>query len=551
MSRAQDAVRCSLCSEVVVIHCKSCDVNLCGQCVKPHIDRNLSIKHEILPFTSELFDPEAEVQKCKDHPKQPCDLYCQDCNVPICSRCLTGNHKRHGAVDLEEICTTTRTMVKEDLEELKNFQKEYEKIVKSLKMKAQKYTEHCKQEKSSLQKIKQIWHETIDRSIQIIEKRLDGMLEEDMKCYQDNIEEIQRALERVTKSLKRNENLLRNDNSFTLLEYESEVEELRLVPARRDIKPPSLHPKDVQEEAVVQQLVSLESSVRSSLPGFTISKTGQVCTVSTMVLVEEHTLLATIKTECSKLKGIQCESKERVWVYGEDEKLRLLDKSGSMLNCVTAISRNSQKDIALNKDGEIAFSHKTEECIYLVRNNKMEKLFCTPGWIPYGVSFNVDGELMVCMRRNDHMESKVGIYREGNLKKEIQFDETGKPLFSASRNNMYITENGNSDICVSDWNACAVIVTKKDGEFRFRYTGNLSRSFKEFYPHGIDTDSYCRILVVDRDNHCVHVIDRNGKFLCFIACTLHDPFVLSVDSEENLWVGECDTGCIKVIKYLD
>ena len=160
---AQDAVRCSLCSEVVVVHCKSCDVNLCGQCVNTHIDRNRSLKHEILPFTSELFDPEAEVQKCKDHPKQPCDLYCQDCDVPICSRCLTGNHKRHGAVDLEEICTTTRTMVKEDLEELKNFQKEYEKIVKSLKMKAQKYTEHCKQEKSSLQKIKQIWHETIDR----------------------------------------------------------------------------------------------------------------------------------------------------------------------------------------------------------------------------------------------------------------------------------------------------------------------------------------------------------------------------------------------------
>ena len=58
------------------------------------------------------------------------------------------------------------------------------------------------------------------------------------------------------------------------------------------------------------------------------------------------------------------------------------------------------------------------------------------------------------------------------------------------------------------------------------------------------------ILVVDRNNDCVHVIDRNGKFLRYINCSLKDPFVLSIDSDENLWVGECDEQNIKVIKYL-
>lgn len=201
--------------------------------------------------------------------------------------------------------------------------------------------------------------------------------------------------------------------------------------------------------------------------------------------------------------------------------------------------------------GEIVFSHLSDECVNIVREGKISKLLDLSGWIPFGVTFNADDDLMVCMRREDYQESKVGIFSQGKLKKEIQFDETGKPLFSASRNNMYIKENANRDICVSDWNACAVIVLKSSGELRFRYTGNLSRSFKQFYPHGIVTDNYCRILVVDRKNDCLHVIDRNGKFLTYITCSLQDPYVLSMDPDENVWVGEYDTGCVKVIRYLE
>lgn len=268
-------------------------------------------------------------------------------------------------------------------------------------------------------------------------------------------------------------------------------------------------------------------------------------------LLPEPELIATVKTNCKQLKGICHNEDDRVWVYGTDEILREVDITGTVQNCITAISKNSQKDIAKNKMGEIVFSHLSDECLNIVREGKISKLLDLSGWIPFGVTFNADDDLMVCMRREDYQESKVGIFSQGKLKKEIQFDETGKPLFSASRNNMYIKENANRDICVSDWNACAVIVLKSSGELRFRYTGNLSRSFKQFYPHGIVTDNYCRILVVDRKNDCLHVIDRNGKFLTYITCSLQDPYVLSMDPDENVWVGEYDTGCVKVIRYLE
>lgn len=548
---AQDPVRCSLCPKVVVIHCGSCQVNLCAQCLSTHIDRNKSLKHEIVPYTSQLVKPEAEIQKCQDHPKQQCDLFCQDCSVPICSRCLTGNHKRHGAVDLEEICETTRSTVKEDLEELRKFRKEYEKVVGESKEELAKYIEKSDKERDSLKELGKQWHQMIDKVIDKVGKDMDEIIQSDTKCLQDNTEEIQSALQDVKDSIKANEDILQDDRFTRLLSYASKNDAFRIIPSRPAIKTAKIVPVNVKEGDIIPKLIHFQRSIRTKLPGYSLNRTGDVSSISTKSLLPEPELIATIKTNCKQLKGICHNEDDRVWIYGTDEILREVDITGTVQNCITAISKNSQKDIAKNKMGEIVYSHLFDECVNIVREGKISKLLDLSGWIPFGVTFNADDDLMVCMRREDYQESKVGIFSQGKLKKEIQFDETGKPLFSASRNNMYIKENANRDICVSDWNACAVIVLKSSGELRFRYTGNLSRSFKQFYPHGIVTDNYCRILVVDRKNDCLHVIDRNGKFLTYITCSLQDPYVLSIDPDENVWVGEYDTGCVKVIRYLE
>lgn len=551
LNMAQDPVRCSLCPKVVVIHCGSCQVNLCAQCLSTHIDRNKSLKHEIVPYTSQLVKPEADIQKCQDHPKQQCDLFCQDCGVPICSRCLTGNHKRHGAVDLEEICETTRSTVKEDLEELRKFRKEYEKVVGESKEELAKYIEESDKERDSLKELGKQWHQMIDKVIDKVGKDMDEIIQSDTKCLQDNTEEIQSALQDVKDSIKANEDILQDDRFTRLLSYASKNDAFRIIPSRPAIKTAKIVPVNVKEGDIIPKLIHFQRSIRTKLPGYSLNRTGDVSSISTKSLLPEPELIATIKTNCKQLKGICHNEDDRVWIYGTDEILREVDITGTVQNCITAISKNSQKDIAKNKMGEIVFSHLSDECVNIVREGKISKLLDLSGWIPFGVTFNADDNLMVCMRREDYQESKVGIFSQGKLKKEIQFDETGKPLFSASRNNMYIKENANRDICVSDWNACAVIVLKSSGELRFRYTGNLSRSFKQFYPHGIVTDNYCRILVVDRKNDCLHVIDRNGKFLTYITCSLQDPYVLSMDPDENVWVGEYDTGCVKVIRYLE
>lgn len=66
---------------------------------------------------------------------------------------MTGNYKRYGVVDLEEICEIIRIIVKEDLEELRKFRKEYEKVVGELKEELVKYIEESDKERDFLKEL--------------------------------------------------------------------------------------------------------------------------------------------------------------------------------------------------------------------------------------------------------------------------------------------------------------------------------------------------------------------------------------------------------------
>lgn len=104
---------------------------------------------------------------------------------------------------------------------------------------------------------------------------------------------------------------------------------------------------------------------------------------------------------------------------------------------------------------------------------------------------------------------------------------------------------------MSDVEARCVVVLNSSGIPRYKYSG---RSRPRFDPGSLTCDGQCRILIADKAQNCVHVIDKDGQMLSVIdrsMTTIHKPVGIWVDEEDTLFVAERVSGNIKAIKYLD
>lgn len=135
----------------------------------------------------------------------------------------------------------------------------------------------------------------------------------------------------------------------------------------------------------------------------------------------------------------------------------------------------------------------------------------------------------------------------------IENSNQGKSLLSVDdKFLLHLTENGNRDICVADYAGKAVVVVDGSGVLRFKYRGhNLSAQlkYKMLNPNAIVSDINHHLLISDEWNNLVHIIDCDGKFIRFIECPCSGG--ISVDTDQNLVVGELSTGGIYFIKYFE
>lgn len=164
-----------------------------------------------------------------------------------------------------------------------------------------------------------------------------------------------------------------------------------------------------------------------------------------------------------------------------------------------------------------------------------------------GVCSSRSGGVLVIMVDDDSTETKL--FRYHGLSKEKSFSIPGLDCYSHGCMKP-CSENRNRDICVVDYAANAVVVVNQAGDLRFTYTGPPSTAKESFRPLDITTDSQSQILTVDCSLQRIHILDQDGQFLGYIdKCDLRGPCSLCVDTNDNLFVAESDTGKVKKIEH--
>nr|XP_022289044.1 uncharacterized protein LOC111101062 [Crassostrea virginica] len=548
---AQDVARCDLCEIAIVqSYCDFCHVNLCKPCIGEHISDDYT-KHIIVPFQQRRSTP--IYPKCKTHPKRSCEYKCEDCNIFLCTDCLASkqHNKEHKLSKLEEIFRQKKDHIHRDKEELKEeILPVYEEIVTEIKNQITNLDVDYQKFTTQMSKHREELHREIDNAMNQREKEIDENKLKHLSILTKHLEEIKQLQSLMQESLHTlNEMEESNEVTPTIL-YSSKNQEFSKLPPKVIVSMPKFTPKLIEIEelcSLIGKLTPLSTTLEERV--FTAKKPN----TSVRELLDGPEILNTIKTGHENLRNVTCLNEEEIWTIGETTAdIKCFNTQGVLQKTIKTKSGDWPDDIAVYSDGALVYSDWRTRTVYKVKNDQTEEIIKLQGWKPNNLCVTSSGDLLVTMVSDDETQSKVVRYSGSTVKQTIQFDDDGQPLYSGNAYPKYITENRNLDICVADYGAGAVVVGNQTGKLRFRYTGPPSSTKKEpFKPFGITTDSQSCILTSDCNNHCIHILDVIGQFLCYIDnCDLAYPYGLCVDNDDSLFVCEYYKRNVRKIRYL-
>ncbi|XP_055999415.1 uncharacterized protein LOC130047834 [Ostrea edulis] len=548
---AQEVLLCDLCETVPLqSHCELCNINLCVNCAVKHLSDS-SKRHKVVPFLHRKSTP--NYPKCPDHADKHCEIYCEKCDVPVCSTCVTsGKHKGHDISDVLEKLSAKTESLQKDLEELETrIYPRYEKMVSNVQSeKAELETNYGKLTTAADQQ-GEVLHREITAIVNQRKSAIAEMKTKHLDALDKNTEEITQKMAELKQIMSDLKSILKSNDVSLTSTYKSRNSEFRTVPPTVRVTLPSFSPQKINKDQLNEMFGSMSPLSFNTEHGDTMKSAEAVSSPPVKPLLDEPRVTATIDTGYIELYNVSCLSEDQVWTCSLNNKtMKLLNLQSELLTSIQTKSGNEPLDIAVTRDGDLVYTDNSNNTVNLIKNKQIQTVITLQGWRPLSVCCTAGNDLLVTMYSGDRKPSKVVRYSGSTEKQSIQFDDQGRPLYSSGPSYKYLSENRNLDICVADCEASAVVVVNQSGKLRFRYTGHPSNTKQSFYPFGITTDSQSHILTAEYHNHRIHILDQDGQFLRYIHCDLEYPFGLCVDIRDNLFVAEWGTTKVKKIQYL-
>ncbi|XP_062609559.1 uncharacterized protein LOC134271361 [Saccostrea cucullata] len=536
---AQDILRCDFCKDrVVQMYCNLCPMSLCKNCVVDHIS-DVSKKHDVVPIAlkrSKLVYPQ-----CSTHTEEHCEMHCEDCNTLVCQKCvISDEHKRHHFKSLQDLVNSKKESIEKERKRLKEtVYSTFEENITDIETQLAEIDGKYEKLASEVTKHGEEWHREIDKVIEKNKEEINEMRNQHRDALIKHLHDMKKLAADIKQSISETEDILQSKEVTRSLSYEINSDKFNKLPSKLIVKSPEFTGNNNHKQC---------SQMFGSLS--TLSITEAVSSLPVKPLLDEPELITTIDTEYKNIFSVTCLSDEEIWTCGNDKIMKLYNLQGKLLKSIQTKSKNEPQDIAVTRSGDLVYTDPGTRTVNIEKNDQIQEVIRLQGWKPYFVCSTSSDDLLVTMNSDDDKQSKVVRYSGSTEKQTIQFDSEGKPLYSSGELK-YISKNKNLDICVADHKARAVVVVNQAGKLRFRYTGHPSTTKRSFGPVGITTDSQSQILTADHYNDCIHILDQDGQFLCYIDnCDLYRPLGLCVDTRDNLFVAECLSGKVKKIKYM-
>lgn len=217
------------CKNPARLYCVQCQGKTCSGCAGFHLLKKSKKGHNMVEYKDRT--QHGDILYCTTHEHALCELYCDHCEIPMCSKCVSGkSHKGHDFTETSAVFDVKRTCVIKEREGMKS---------QIQLLKEQKEVIDTKLEESE-KKYKNLVSEVDirkDEMLKAVERATNSQLQkiEDLKNFDHNQiqaqkEELEQQIAKANAALESWEGLLKGLNPSELFSFESKASDLKEIP---------------------------------------------------------------------------------------------------------------------------------------------------------------------------------------------------------------------------------------------------------------------------------------------------------------------------------
>eukprot|EP00105_Crassostrea_gigas_P042087 XP_019926235.1 PREDICTED: zinc finger protein RFP-like [Crassostrea gigas] len=375
---AQDVVRCTLCRDSVApMYCEVCHIHLCKDCVEKHFSDSSKV-HNVVPlkqYLTTLNNP-----KCRKHPTKQCELHCEQCDIPICAKCISsGKHLGHKQVDIFQSFENKTEILQKDLQELEKFiYPKYKETASNIPVQKADLSKNSRKLTTAIDKQGEVWHREIDTIITNLKSNVEEMESKHLPILNKQENEITHTISEITQTLAEMKKYLNSKDVCLVSEYKSRIAEFRRLPPKLKVSLPNFRPQKIHTDQLIKQFGFLSAlSFTTEEQDYSMPPQGAESSPPDRSLMDEPRVITAIDTEYVYLYNVTCLNDTEIWTHGEDNMMKLYNLQGELVESIQTKSGKYPYDIAVTRSGDLVYTDYIDRTVnigHLISTNLLSSM---------------------------------------------------------------------------------------------------------------------------------------------------------------------------------
>ncbi|XP_066300801.1 tripartite motif-containing protein 2-like [Branchiostoma lanceolatum] len=500
--------------------------------------------------------------RCGFHPTKDVDLFCQQCEVPVCSECIGDAHCGHNIIGIKQAALQIKANIRAQLNKGEQMMETFSAFLKKIQDVQKRVTDNKTQ-------VQQKINQAFEVQVQKLQKQRDGLLATVEKNHQDNMAALTGQRDTVLTQLAELSRVC--EDAEDLVEQEEPVwltQDLNLAQKLAKFKStqtPEIcetelcHFEPKKSEALVElgKVTSKSMSNKQSIVQSKQKSTGEVRSTKVRPIRVGQPWVRKVRFggrgsgrgEFAGPQGVAVSQHNDVYIADWwNNRIQVFTMDGVYIREFTTTlpgetgQKFSPHEVAVDRNDNLWVVSNDHVLQYSREGTCLAKIDLPNVIRLRSIAVTMATE-QVIVTEYDGQNGRLQVFNQDGSEVDTYGSGHRSPEPWHPR---CVTVDGEGNILVTDYNNHCVHVLDREGNFKFKFGSEGSSESQFKHPRGICVDGMGNIIVADSGNGCVKMFDSQGRFLCHIGSGMKYPCGVAVSPGGDVVVTDYENNTVSV-----